>query len=80
MSEIYQRLSEIFLDIFDLDDIALSPKTTAADVEGWDSLNNIRLMATVELAFRIKFTTAEMTGLKNVGDLVNVIEARSSAV
>jgi acyl carrier protein len=77
VSDIYGRLSEVFLDIFDLDDVTLIPKTTAADIEGWDSLNNIRLMATIESAFDVKFTTAEMTGLKNVGELVKVLELRS---
>lgn len=74
--DIYGRLNEIFSDVFDLDDIRVNPGTTAANVEGWDSLNNIRLMASIESAFRIRFTTVEIAAFKNVGDIVAAIERR----
>jgi acyl carrier protein len=44
-------------------------------VDGWDSLTHIRLMLTVEKAFKIKFSTSEIGQLENVGDLVALIEA-----
>lgn len=79
MTDIYAQLSEMITDIFGIDDVQLHPETTAADVENWDSLNNIRLMAEVESEFGMRFTTAELTGLKNVGELVAILAARSAA-
>ena len=70
MSDIYAQLTEIMIEIFNDDDITLTSETTAADVENWDSLNNIRLMAQIESEFGMRFTTSELTGLKNVGELV----------
>ena len=74
---IYARLAEIFEDVFDADSIKLTPELSAEDVDGWDSLAHIRLILTVEKAFRIKFSTAEIGKLKNVGDLVKLIKARA---
>jgi len=57
--------------------IQLTPETSAKDVDGWDSLSHIRLILTVERAFKIKFSTSEIGSMKNVGDLVELIEARA---
>jgi acyl carrier protein len=75
--QIYARLTEIFQDIFDEDSIQLTPELSAKDVDGWDSLAHIRLILTVEKAFKIKFSTSEIGKLENVGDLVAFIRARA---
>lgn len=75
---IYTKLRELFVDIFDDESIVLTPQLTAKDVDGWDSLTHIRLLLTVEKAFQIKFSSTEIGNLKNVGDLVALIEERTS--
>jgi len=74
-SEIYQQLGGIFADVFD-EEIALKPEMTADDVDGWDSLTHIRLIISVEKAFKIKFSTAEVGKLKNVGEFVDLISSK----
>ena len=76
-SHIYARLAEIFQDVFDEDSIKVTPELSARDVDGWDSLTHIRLILTVEKAFKIKFSTSEIGKLENVGDLVTLIKARA---
>jgi acyl carrier protein len=76
-SLIYPRLTEIFEDVFDDDSIEVTPQLTAKDVDGWDSLNHIRLILTIEKAFKIKFSTSEIGSLENVGGLVALIQARA---
>lgn len=75
--QIVARLKQIFQDVFDVDSLELSAKTTAKDVEGWDSLTHIRLIVTIEKAFTLKFSTAEIGKLHEVGDLVALIRART---
>jgi acyl carrier protein len=75
--QIYSRLTGIFEDVFDEDSIEVSPGLSAKDVDGWDSLAHIRLILTIERAFKIKFTTSEIGQLQTVGDLVAIIKARS---
>jgi acyl carrier protein len=74
--QIYIRLAEIFRDVFDEDSIELTPELSAKDVDGWDSLTHIRLILTIEKAFKIKFSTSEIGKLENVGDLVALIQTR----
>jgi len=74
--QIYARLEGIFQDVFDEDSIIVTPQLSAKDVDGWDSLSHIRLILTVERAFKIKFSTSEIGKLQNVGDLVALIKAR----
>ena len=75
-AQIYARLTEIFADVFDEDDIVVTPELSAKDVDGWDSLTHIRLILTVEKAFKIKFSTSEVGKMENVSDLVKLIKAR----
>ena len=75
-SQIYVRLTEIFEDVFDEDSIVVTPELTAKDVDGWDSLTHIRLILTIEKAFKIKFSTSEIGKLEKVGDLVALIKVR----
>ncbi len=70
--EVYSRLKEVFLDVFDKE-VALSDTTTAADVPGWDSLNHITLIGTIEDEFDIKFPMKDVVHMKNVGELVDKI-------
>jgi acyl carrier protein len=67
-------LTELFRDVFDDDAIVLGLETRADDIAGWDSLNHISLLVAAEMRFGIKFRSAEMEGLKNVGELVALIE------
>ncbi len=63
-------------DVFDVDDLSITPETTAKDVEGWDSLSHVRLIVALERRFKIKFKNSEIEGLMNVGDLVRAIDAK----
>lgn len=75
--QIYAQLAEIFEGVFDEDSIKVTPELSAKDVDGWDSLAHIRLILTVEKAFKIKLSTSEIGKLENVGDLVAIIKARA---
>ena len=74
--EVFQKLNHVFQDVFDDDSIVVSDNTTAADIEDWDSLEHINLMVAIEEDFGMKFNMAEVTGLKNVGEMVDVILIR----
>jgi acyl carrier protein len=76
-SDIYARLTEIFEEVFDDDAITATPALSAKDVDGWDSLTHIRLMLTVERAFKVRFSTSEIGKMETVGDLVRLIKART---
>ena len=70
--EVYNRLKGVFVDVFD-HEANLADDTTAADVPGWDSLNHITLIGTIEDEFDIKFPMKDVVHMKNVGELVDKI-------
>ena len=51
---------------------------TAADVPGWDSFKQVEIIMACEVRFGFSFTTREMDGLQRVGDLVRLIERRTT--
>ncbi|MGN0679033.1 MAG: acyl carrier protein [Oscillospiraceae bacterium] len=75
--EIKGKLTEIFRDVFDNDEIELTDTTTADDIEEWDSLEHITLIAAVEKAFKMRFTMKEVSSMKNVGEMMSILEERA---
>jgi len=71
--EVLRTLTEIAIDVFDVDGLELADETTADDIEEWDSLTHLSLINEVEMEYGFKFTMAEIQQLKNVGDLVDTI-------
>ena len=76
--EIMQKLNAIFQDIFDDDSIVVTESTTADDIDEWDSLEHINLVDTVEKEFGMKFRMQEVSGMKNVGEMAEIIAQRAA--
>lgn len=73
--EILARLTGVFHDIFDDDDMVLTRDTTAEDIEEWDSLNQIKIILACEKAFAIKLNARDISGLENVGAMVDHLKS-----
>lgn len=78
--EIKGKLTEIFKDVLDHDDIVLYRETTAKDVEDWDSLSHVSIIVAIEKEFKIKFTMSELKPLKNVGEMLDLIQTKCPTV
>jgi acyl carrier protein len=76
-TDIYEKLSVIFRDVFEDETLIAKPSLTADDIAGWDSLTNLRLVLTVQKAFGVKFTAHEITSLNNVGDLATLVQEKT---
>ena len=74
--EVLERLQPVFRDVFDDDDITVTAETTAADVDGWDSLEHINLVNAVEQEFGMKFDMGQILTMKNVGEMADIIISR----
>ena len=75
-NEILKQNNDIFRDVLENEEIVLTSETTAGDIEEWDSLTHIQLIVAMERHFKIRFSTAEITGYKNVGELCNGIHQK----
>ena len=76
--EITGELKSVFQKVFEENDIAITRQMTAHDIEKWDSLAHIQLISEVETAFGIKFKLREVLGMKNVGDLIDLIHSKKT--
>lgn len=75
-ADILATLTQLFRDVFDDDDIELTPEMTANDIDGWDSQAHVTLIVAAEQRFGIKFRTAELESMRNVGHFVELIGSR----
>ncbi len=73
-NEILEKVTAIFRDVFDDDTIVIGEGTTAADIEDWDSLTHITLVSEIEDAFDFKFSMKDVLGMKNVGEMLDILE------
>ena len=76
--DVFTKLNEVFRDVFDDNDITVTDTTTADDIEDWDSLEHINLIAAVEQEFGIKFNMGQVVSMKNVGEMADIIIANLS--
>ena len=72
-TEVFERLTKIFRDVFDDENLVITDATNADDIEDWDSLEQITLVVTIEKEFEIKFNVHEVSGFKNVGEMADAI-------
>lgn len=76
MIDTQTRLTAVFQDVFDDSDLTITRNTSAADIENWDSLTHVTLIIRVEQEFGIRFSSSEVAGLQNVGELIDLIEKK----
>lgn len=79
MATILERLQPIFQDVLDAPQLIIDRDDSAKSIEGWDSLVHISLIASVEGEFGVRFALGELEELKNIGDMIDLIEKKSGS-
>ena len=75
---ILEQLQPIFREALNEPDITVTLASSARNTPNWDSLAHIDLIEMVEMHFKVKFALGELHEMKNVGDLVELIEEKKS--
>ena len=75
---VYEKMNEIFRNVFDDDSIELDDETSADDIEDWDSLEQINLVVSIENEFEMMFDMNEIADLANVGEMVDLILSKNN--
>jgi acyl carrier protein len=76
MTDFNERVQNVFREVFDNEQLTIYREMQAKDVEGWDSLNHVTLIMTLEDTFKIKFTTREVMGFQNVGEMLDCLRGK----
>lgn len=73
-----EELQEIFREVFDNPEMIITEETTADDVDEWTSLVHMQLLSTIEEKYGISFSSKDVRKMKKVGDLLEIIERKTS--
>ena len=74
--EIFEKLNEVFREVFDDDELVISDSTNSDEIEDWDSLEHISLIVSMEKEFSMKFDIKEINTLKDVGEMIDLIKRK----
>ena len=75
-AEVFAKLNKVFQKVFDDKSIRVTRATTAKDIEDWDSMEHITLIGAVEKEFGMRFKMKEVSSMKNVGEMADIIMSR----
>ncbi len=78
MSQTLEELNEVFQEVFEDDELEVQAQTSARDIDEWDSLMHVNLVLAVESRFDVRFTSTEVAGLKDVGELMALVEKKQA--
>lgn len=79
MANILEELQPLFRDILDQPNLRITRESNSSNVEGWDSLAHINLVTVIEQEYNVKFSIDELLELKNVGEMVDLMEIKLAA-
>ena len=71
-----QKVRDNLADIVDDETLQLTEATTADDVAEWDSINHVKLLIALESDLKFRFDTTEVGGLRNVGELIDLLQKK----
>ncbi len=72
-TQILDTISNIIRDVLEIPALIVTPETSASDVDEWDSMTHIQIIAALEANYKIRFALGELQALKNVGDMIELI-------
>ncbi len=76
MNTLLNQVNKVFKAVFEDSGLEINQNTSAKDIDNWNSLNHVILIAELEKEFNITFELDEMILFKNVGDIINAIQSK----
>ncbi|MCI9462638.1 MAG: acyl carrier protein [Lachnospiraceae bacterium] len=76
MNEVLEKINEVFRNIFEKENLVISEDTSADDIEGWDSLQHVKILVMLEQEFHVEFDIDEIISMDNIGDMVRIIKGK----
>lgn len=70
------QLNTIFRDVLDQPELQITEADTQKTLSGWDSVAHAQLVFEIEAVFNCRFSTAQLTSLRTVGDICQALESQ----
>lgn len=74
--EILKEITTIMCEVFDNDDLTVTASTSADDIDEWDSMSHLQLIVAIEKKYNMRFALGELQALKNIGEMVELIQKK----
>ena len=74
--DIFNKIQGVFIDVFDDENLEINNSTNSEHIEEWDSLNHIQLVLSIEKTLTVRFKTGEIQSLKDVGEMIDMLEEK----
>jgi len=75
-----QNLQNIFREVFDDPELVVSPETGVADVDGWDSVAQVKLVLAIEERFDVQLSNDDVSSIRTVGGFLEALGRAGVAV
>lgn len=75
-TEISEKVKQVLVSVLKHEKFEMKDELTAQDVEGWDSLTHMVIITGIEEQFKIRFKLKELSKLKNMGTLIELIQSK----
>jgi len=72
------KITDIFRDQFLDDSLVITPATSPLDIEEWDSLAQVNLMAAVEKVFGVRFLAEDLVAIDSVAAVLSMLKERGA--
>jgi acyl carrier protein len=69
-------LTSIFRAELSADDIVLTPETTTRDIPKWDSFRYVEIILQIESKLGIRIRAKEANKLRDIGEMVALIQSK----
>ena len=78
-SATFEKVRGIAADILQVKSAALNADSSPETVLSWDSVQHLNLALALEECFGFQFSPEEMDGMKNIGQIAALVEAKTGA-
>jgi acyl carrier protein len=76
--EVLNTVASIIREVLELPELQITNETSAADVDEWDSMTHIQIIAQIEAHYKVRFALGELQSLKNVGEMIDLIQKKTN--
>jgi|TARA_A100001011_G_C14264317_1_gene823974 acyl carrier protein len=78
--KVLKKLKLIFFEIFKNKKLKINFNSSANTIKNWDSLAQINIVLATEKLFKVKFSVTEVSELKNVGEIIDLIIKKNGKI
>ncbi len=74
--QLLNKVNQIFKEILEIEELSLNRKDQIIDIDGWDSLNHVKIILGIESEFNIRLKASEVFDIEIIDELIEAIKLK----